>query len=448
MTFLQERIHSASLPDHWKPHKLQRVFRVRRGQKNIGMQEDSLLSLSYGRIVQKDIDTSEGLLPESFEIYQIVEPGNIVMRLTDLQNDKRSLRQGLVRERGIITSAYDALEVETGHDPAYWAYALLALDLAKYYYSLGGGVRQSIKFADFPNDWIAAPDLDTQKAIAAFLDRETARIDRLIEKKERQEQRLQERQAAIINDAVSGTKDAESRDRRPSEGSGGVRFWPKTITSELTPLKYMARFNPEVLPEDTDSDFEFEYIDIGSVTLTEGVRQKEPMRFRSSPSRARKPVCEGDVIVSTVRTYLQAIARIHNEHSGAVVSTGFAVLRPLNGVDADYLFRACQAQAFLGEVEARSTGVSYPAINPSRLSRIEVPCPNLDTQKAIAASLDSITTHIQKLRSRVKRSIDLLKERRAALITAAVTGQIDVREQPPAIATKPDRRLDAVQEVM
>lgn len=101
------------------------------------------------------------------------------MRLTDLQNDKRSLRQGLVTQRGIITSAYDALEVGKDHDSRFWAYALLALDLAKYYYSLGGGVRQSIKFADFPNDWIGVPNPETQKAIADFLDRESARIDQL-----------------------------------------------------------------------------------------------------------------------------------------------------------------------------------------------------------------------------------------------------------------------------
>lgn len=119
MITLQERVHGVVVPASWKLAKLHRVLRVRKGYKNIGMQEDNLLSLSYGRIVQKDINSADGLLPESFETYQIVEPGNIVMRLTDLQNDKRSLRQGLVKDRGIITSAYDALEVTSGQDPRY-----------------------------------------------------------------------------------------------------------------------------------------------------------------------------------------------------------------------------------------------------------------------------------------------------------------------------------------
>ena len=142
MITLQERVYNITPREDWQPGKLQQVFKVRRRHKNTGMQEDNLLSLSYGRIVNKDIDTAEGLLPESFETYQIVDPGNIVMRLTDLQNDKRSLRQGFVTQRGIITSAYDALEVGKKHDPRFWFYVLLALDLAKYYYSLGGGVRQ------------------------------------------------------------------------------------------------------------------------------------------------------------------------------------------------------------------------------------------------------------------------------------------------------------------
>ena len=74
--------------------------------KNSFGREDNLLSLSYGRVIRKDINTSDGLLPESFNTYNIVEAGDIIIRPTDLQNDKRSLRTGLVKEHGIITSAY------------------------------------------------------------------------------------------------------------------------------------------------------------------------------------------------------------------------------------------------------------------------------------------------------------------------------------------------------
>lgn len=201
-----------------------------------------------------------------------------------------------------------------------------------------------------------------------------------------------------------------------------MSFWSVKETIELRPLKYLARFNPEVLSEDTSPDFEFDYIDIGGVTLEDGVRHKETLRFETAPSRARKPVRSGDVIVSTVRTYLKAVARIDETYSGAIVSTGFAVLRPNADVDAGYLYRLCQANAFVADVEARSTGVSYPAINPSALAAIKVPIPDLATQKAIAAFLDREAARIDKLIAKKERQVELLHKRAKQAVAELVTG--------------------------
>src|ERR1035437_5447381 len=93
------------VPEHWDVYPLLSIA-TERSESNRGMLENNLLSLSYGRIIQKDITSNDGLLPESFETYQIAHPGDIVFRLTDLQNDKRSLRTAIVDQRGIITSAY------------------------------------------------------------------------------------------------------------------------------------------------------------------------------------------------------------------------------------------------------------------------------------------------------------------------------------------------------
>lgn len=181
MKSLQERVFGVVPPAHWSLRKFKHIFRVRKGNKNQGLRETNLLSLSYGAIVQKDIESMEGLVPESYEGYQIVEPGDIVLRLTDLQNDKRSLRQGLVRERGIITSAYDAVYTPSDDDvPEYWFYFLYALDLCKYYYSLGGGVRQSIKFGDFPNEWVFSPPKAEQQRIVNGINRSLAACDEII----------------------------------------------------------------------------------------------------------------------------------------------------------------------------------------------------------------------------------------------------------------------------
>ena len=200
-----------------------------------------------------------------------------------------------------------------------------------------------------------------------------------------------------------------------------MSFWSAKETTELRPLKYLARFNPEVLPEDTNPDFEFDYIDIGGVTLEDGVRHKEAMRCESAPSRAGKPVRAGDVIVSTVRTYLKAVARI-DETMTRSRSTDCRA-SPNADVDAGYLYRLCQANAFVADVEARSTGVSYPAINPSTLAAIKVPFPDLTAQKAIAAFLDRETARIDQLIAKKERQVALLDQRARQTVSEIVVGQ-------------------------
>ncbi len=192
-------------PAHWEMKKLIHVAHEA-GVKNTGMVEDNLLSLSYGRIIRKDIDTNEGLLPASFEGYQIVEEGDTVLRLTDLQNDQRSLRAGFVNERGIITSAYCVVR-PTGISNRWLFNALRAADLLKVYYSMGGGVRQSLDFESIKRILIPVPPRAEQLAIDAYLVAEEERIRSAISSQERMIELLKERRSAIITQAVTGQID-------------------------------------------------------------------------------------------------------------------------------------------------------------------------------------------------------------------------------------------------
>jgi type I restriction enzyme S subunit len=141
---------------------------------NLGQKESNLLSLSYGEIINKDIENATGLVPESFDTYNIVEEGDIVLRLTDLQNDKKSLRVGQVKERGIITSAYTTIRGK-GVLPRWLYFSLHAYDLEKYFYSMGSGLRQSMKFDDLKNLPIAIPSLEAQQMFTNKLDEQIVR---------------------------------------------------------------------------------------------------------------------------------------------------------------------------------------------------------------------------------------------------------------------------------
>jgi len=193
----------------------------------------------------------------------------------------------------------------------------------------------------------------------------------------------------------------------------------------LKPLKSVTRLNPESLSETTNPNFRFDYIDIGSVVHGQGITTKQAVSFADAPSRARKLVRENDFIISTVRTYLRAIARIGREDHGNIASTGFAVCRPVRGVDPTFLFYAVHSQPFIEEVVARSTGISYPAINPTTLGDIKLPVPSAEKQGMVARFLDRETGLIDALIEKKTRFIALLKEKRAAVITHAVTKGID-----------------------
>lgn len=191
---------------------------------------------------------------------------------------------------------------------------------------------------------------------------------------------------------------------------------------ETRRLKFIATCNDEALSETTDPEFEMEYVDISSVNLVEGVAATETVTFDKAPSRARRVVKDGDTIVSTVRTYLKSIASIQSPPANMVVSTGFAVIRPRVEIDGSFLGYALQNTAFIESVVANSTGVSYPAINPSLLTSLPIAFPkSLATQQQIAAFLDWKTSQIDALIAKKQELLQKLKEKRLAVITEAVT---------------------------
>jgi type I restriction enzyme S subunit len=186
-------------------------------------------------------------------------------------------------------------------------------------------------------------------------------------------------------------------------------------------LKHLAVLNPEALPEDTDPALEMIYVDIGGVDSLGRIIAREQLTFDSAPSRARRLVQDGDVIVSTVRTYLRAIAPTSEPEPGTVVSTGFAVVRPGDDLNNDYAAYALRASYFVERIVANSKGVSFPAINESEMATYELAAPPEPEQRAIADFLDRATARIDALVAKKERLIELLQEQRTALITRAVT---------------------------
>jgi type I restriction enzyme, S subunit len=229
---------------------------------------------------------------------------------------------------------------------------------------------------------------------------------------------------SMLADAAMPTYSA--RKRYPSYVPTGW-LWPTELPSswKRKRLKNLAISNLEVLPEETPRDFEIAYIDISGVDSEGRVLAKEAMLFGDAPSRARRVVGSNNVLISTVRTYLRAIAFVEVAERNLIASTGFAVLKAVDGVIPRFLYYMVRSHEFVEMVVAHSDGVSYPAIAPSRLVALPAWLPSIEEQQRIADFLDARVSEIDATLEVV--SMNALPEYRSALISAAVTGRIDVR---------------------
>lgn len=196
------------IPKHWSVRKISNYFSQVK-DKNDELEEENLLSLSYGSIIRRNINSTDGLLPANFKNYNIVESGDIVLRMTDLQNDKVSLRTGFVTEKGIITSAY--ITIRTDHKnvifPKYIRLFLHSFDIYKGFYGMGSGVRQNVTYNDIKKIEVIVPSINEQQRIVSYLDEKSASIDKLIEDKTKVIEELEDYKKSLIYEYVTGKKE-------------------------------------------------------------------------------------------------------------------------------------------------------------------------------------------------------------------------------------------------
>lgn len=395
------------LPEGWSLLPLHSVARPRK-RPNTGMRESNLLSLSYGQIIPKDINNLDGLLPESFDTYQIVEPGNIVCRFTDLQNDQRSLRTGLVQERGIITSAYTTIQPTI--DSRWMHYFLRAYDQNKLFYGLGGGLRQGLKFDDIKHLPVVVPPREQQGEIAEFLDRETAQIDAMIDAQQRLIALLFERRLSAINTLLAAAH--------------GI---PRTPLGEVVEIQTGITLGKSY-EGDTGLE-EYPYLRVANVQ-TGHVNTDELTTILLPPREARRALLRAGDVLITEGGDRAALARgslwrgqvdpcLHQNHIYALRPRGDRLVAEY----LVYVLESSRARTYFERTRRQTTNLS--ATNSSLVRAFRFTLPSIDGQRLLVERLDETVARMDALIAAAERSIALLRERRAAVITAAVTGRLD-----------------------
>lgn len=264
------------------------------------------------------------------------------------------------------------------------------------------------------------PPLSEQEKIASILDEKVARIDSIIADTKQSIEELKKYKQSLITETVTKglDKDVPMKDS-DIEWIGKIpEDW------EVVKLKDICYERKELLSNNTDGNYFFKYVDIGSVEFGLGIIDKEAVLFKNAPSRARKAVHEGDIIISTVRTYLKAIARIEEEN--LIVSTGFCVLVNKKNISNSFLKCTIESNYYTETVSSLSTGISYPAITSEKMLSIKVPVPPLSEQNQIVEFLDTKTAQIDKLIQDKEMLIEQYEKYKKSMIYEYVTGKREI----------------------
>ena len=261
-----------------------------------------------------------------------------------------------------------------------------------------------------------------QTAIANYLDEKTSKLDQLISNKKKQIKKLKEIRQIEINTAV--TKGLDTKVKYKPSGIEWLGDIP--VHWEVKRIKDNVKLNVSSLGSDTDAELDIKYLDISNVNNTGLTGDIQELKFFEAPSRARRIVQNGDVVMSTVRPYLKAITYLDNIPANMIASTGFAVMTSKFNYNSKFLFYQTVSDWFNETINSKSVGASYPALNSEVLVAAKIMVPPLSEQLAISHYLDEKTNKIDQLVSNIENQIEHLQEVRKIEIYNAVTGKIKV----------------------
>ena len=408
------------IPEEWNINTAFQLFTLVKN-KNEGLQEKNLLSLSYGKIKRKSIDTVGGLLPESFDGYNIIEKDDIVLRLTDLQNDQRSLRVGLSPERGIVTSAYLTLRNRSASLPEYLYYFLHAYDISKGFYGMGAGVRQGLNWEGIKWLQILSPSVEEQKRIIDCLDTECARIDAVMEQTRASIEEYKKLKQSVITQAV--TKGI--RPNRPMKDSG--IDWIGQIPAEWEVYRIANLYDER--NESGQEDLPILSVSINTGISDHEVADEEQTRVfvRSEDKTKYKRVYPGDLAYNMMRAWQGAFGAVRVD---GMVSPAYVVAKPKQGIKLDSRFMEAllRTPAAIEEMHRYSRGITDFRLRLywPEFKNIRVCIPSETEQNEIADFIDEKSMEFDALIAKKEHFLSEMESYKKSLIFEYVTGKKEV----------------------
>lgn len=401
-------------PIEWNKFTIGQLFEQVK-QKNTGLIEKNLLSLSYGRIKRKDINSGDGLLPESFEGYNIIEKDDIVLRMTDLQNDKTSLRQGIAEERGIITSAYITMRAIHKVSPRFVYYQLYGFDVSKGYYGMGSGVRQGVNWKDIKKLSLILPNLELQNEIAKFLDEKTALIDDIITDTKQTIEELKSYKQSLISEIVT-----KGIDKNVKLVPSGIE-WIGEVPEEWEVLKSRYFLNEISVKGYPDEEVLSLYRDYGIIPKNS---RSDNHNVTSLDTSGYKLVEPGNLVINKMKAWQGSMAI--SDLRGIVSPAYYTFEVDNERFDLRFLHYALRNPAYKQEYMRISAGlrVGQWDLNKNEFKNLKYAFPeNKEEQKAIADYLDEKISQIDALIIEKENVISEYENYKKSMIYEYVTGK-------------------------
>lgn len=413
-----------AMPRAWKMNTIAQIF-LQVKCKNTGLQEKNLLSLSYGKVKRKSIDTVEGLLPESFDGYNIIEKDDIVLRLTDLQNDHTSLRVGLAEERGIITSAYLTIRNRSNFCPKYLYYYLHSFDIAKGFYGMGAGVRQGLNWDGIKWLKILAFSVPEQERIAAFLDAECAEIDTVLEKTRASIEEYKKLKQAVITQAV--TKGI--RGDRPMKGSGieWIGEIPAGIPISRVGLHFDIVLGKMLCSAPVDDNYTLESYYCAADVHFEGLSNGEKKKMWFSPDEKEQYcVKNGDLLVVEGGAGAGGCAIAASTDVPIYIQNSIMIVRSKGISNIRYLRYLLECLVKKGYIDVVCNKATIPHFTKDKLANVPFIVFSQSEQEEIAEYLNEKCAGIDALIVKKQQYLTEIENYKKSLIYEYVTGKKEV----------------------
>lgn len=422
----------SDIPTHWQELFIQQVSREQKN-KNENNIVNLVLSLSYGNIIRKK-NVDAGLVAKDLSTYQIVDKDNIILRFTDLQNDHKSLRTGLVKERGIISSAYTCIVPNI--NAAYLHYVLHSYDTQKVFYGMGGGVRQSIGYDDIRHMFVPVPTAVEQDQIVRYLDWQISKINHLIHSHQKQIKLLKERRQTIIDRAA--TQGINKNVMLKNSGANWIPLIPEHWNMVYA-KKLFAQRKDKAFPNDIQLTSSQKY---GIISQEEFMKlEGRRLTVVMTGEDILKHVGIGDFVIS-MRSFQGGLEYSYVEGK---ISSAYVMLIPNKDKVYDEYFKwLLKSKPYIKALQGTSDLVrDGQALRYANFAKVYLPEIPLDEQKEIAEYIATEVAKIDNALPTFQKEIELLREYRTRLISDVVTGQIDVRDVViPEYTPKEDTEID------